>query len=219
MHPLYNQFLEYLLNENKKKAVNFILSKLKNKEIDIITLHSEIMTPALNTMFCDIENKHSECIWKEHIRTSIVRTIIECSYPYIIKEREEKGIKKKDDKVIVVCPSEEYHEIGARIVVDFFTLLGFDTIFIGANTPRNEIEAAIELINPKYVAISVTTYYNLVEAEKAINFIREKAKFTGKIIVGGTAFINNPEIYKKIGADLLIQTFDDIKQLTEGESK
>ncbi len=215
MHPFYNEFLSYLREENKEKCVNFILDKLEKKQIKIVELYDEILAPSLNTMFCD-KKEEKLCIWKEHVRTYIIRTILECCYPYIVKERKEKGISPKNEKIVVVCPSDEFHEMGARMIVDFFTLLGFESIFVGANTPKSEIETAIQQIKPKFVAISVTNYYNLVEAEKAIKLIRDKVKFNGKIIVGGTAFKNNPEVYRKIGADYYLQTFDEIKKIVEG---
>ncbi len=215
MNPYFKEFTQYLYADDKESSVNFILKRLENKEIDIITLYSEILTPALNTMFTDEEQNQNNNIWKEHIRTSIVRTIIECAYPHIILERTEKGIKKRDEKVIVLCPSEEYHDVGARMIVDFFTLLGFDAIFIGANTPKPVINSAIEILNPKFIGISVSNYFHLVEAKKIIDFIREQETFTGKIIVGGHAFYKNEHFYKEIRADYQVQTYQQLKAIVE----
>lgn len=146
MHPFYEKFLNLLVSEDKENCVNFILDKLDKGEIDVVTLYTDILTLALNSMFCTEDDDDSECIWKEHVRTSIVRTILECCYPYLIKERKAKGIDRRNEKIIVVCPSEEIHEIGARMIVDYFTMLGFDAIFIGANTPREEILNAISMM-------------------------------------------------------------------------
>jgi methanogenic corrinoid protein MtbC1 len=106
--------------------------------------------------------------------------------------------------------------VGARMVADIFTLNGFEAIFVGANTPREEIRDAINALKPRYIGICVTNYFTLVEAEKVIKLIKEHTEFKGKIIVGGSAFLNNPQNYKKIGADILIQDFEDIKKLAEG---
>jgi methanogenic corrinoid protein MtbC1 len=217
MHPLYNEFVGYLAEENKEKSVEFILEKLEKIEVGIVELYVEILGPSLNQMFCD-DLEDILCIWKEHVRTAIIRTILELTYPYILKEKKEKNVKALNKKVVIVCPGEELHEIGARMVVDFFTLLGYDTTFVGANTPKAEIKAALVEIKPDYVGISVTNYYNLVEAERTIQLLKE-IKFNGKIIVGGNAFTKNPDVYKEIGADLMIQTFEDIKKLAEGDAK
>ena len=210
-----NEFLEYLDAEDKEKCVNFIIKKINNKELDISTLYSQILEPSLNRFYCDVEEEKL-CVWKEHIRTSIIRAIIEICYPYILNERKEKKIKLLNIKVLVGCPSEEYHDVGARMIADIFTLYGYDSIFIGANTPRTEIKDAINILKPKIIALSITNYYNLVEAEKAIALIKSYTEFKGKIVVGGIAFLSNPEIYKKIGADILIKNYNQIKNLAEG---
>jgi methanogenic corrinoid protein MtbC1 len=214
MHPFYEEFLKVLENEDKENCVEFIISKLDNEEIDVPTLYTEILEPSLNLFYCD-EEEENLCIWKEHIRASIIQTIIEICYPYIIRERKERGFKPNQIKVLVGCPAEELHDIGAKMITDFFTLYGYEAIYVGANTPRTEIRDAINTLKPKIIAISVTNYFNLIEAEKAICLIKEHTDFSGKIIVGGLAFMNNPEIYKRIGADILIENYKEILKLAE----
>ena len=214
MHPLYDEFLEYIDKEDKEKCVEFVLNKLDNKEINVPTLYKEILEPSLNRFYCDVDEEKL-CIWKEHVRSSIIRTIIELCYPYILKERNERNIKILNKKIFIGCPAEEYHEIGARMIADIFILNGYDAIFVGANTPREEIRDAINSLKPAYIGICITNYFTLIEAEKAISLIKEHTEFTGKILVGGQAFLSNPDNYKKIGADLLIQNYGDIEKLAK----
>jgi methanogenic corrinoid protein MtbC1 len=218
VHPAYKEFIKLIESEDKEKCVEFVLSKLDKHELDVLTLYREILTPSLNTMDCEDEELNV-CIWKEHVRSSIIRTIIECCYPYLIRERDTKYKVRPGDKVVVVCPEEELHEIGPRMVADFFTILGFDVLFVGANTPRDNILAAIQYDKPKYIAFSVTNFYNLVAAKKTIRKIRKLRDSKGqkyKIIVGGNAFKNNPRIYQEMGADHQLQTFEDLRRLVGG---
>jgi len=214
----YDKLMTYLEKEDKESAVEYAINLLSEGKIDILTLYRDILSPSLNNMFCNVDEKEV-CVWREHVRSSIVRTIIECAYPFVIKEREKRGVKRRNESVIVVCPQEEYHEIGPRMVADFFTLLGFDTVFVGANTPKEDFASAINVIKPKYVVISVTNYYNIVNAERAIKRLKEKANYDLKIIVGGHAFKSNKQVYKKIGADYLLDTFEEIEAFTEEEQK
>ncbi|MBN2186257.1 MAG: cobalamin B12-binding domain-containing protein [Dehalococcoidia bacterium] len=219
MNSLYRQFLSYLDKDDRYSCVELVLSKLSNNEVDIVTLYVEILAPSLRESFCQ-DKQRQICIWEEHVRTSIVRTVIECCYPYVIRERVEKYASTLKGKVIVACPTEELHEIGARMVADFFTLCGFDSIFIGANTPQSDILEAIEYVKPRYLAISVSNHYNLLAAHRMVQKIHEvrentRAKF--EIIVGGSAFEQNLEMGRQIGSDLLLATFDDIHRLTQGD--
>lgn len=213
MNKIYDEFVSYLNDENKEKAVEFILNKLESKEIQIVDLYNSVLAPALNNMECNLKDKRI-CIWKEHVRSSIIRTIIECCYPYVMKEKVKDNIEKK---AIIVCPSEEYHEIGARMAADFFTLCGYNTIFIGSNTPREDFLGAIDVVKPDYIVISVTTYYNLVAAKKTIEKIKGEGGFKGKILVGGYAFKDNWEAVSSVGADTYIDSFEDVKNISREE--
>jgi len=219
MHPLYDEFLTYLENENRQRCVDFSLSKLSNNELDVVTLYDDILAPCMRERFCRADHREI-CVWEEHVRSSIVRTVIECCYPYVVKERGERYHSGLAGKVIVFCPKEEYHEIGARMVADFFSLCGFDAVFVGANTPHAEMIGAIGCVKPKYVAISVTNYYNLVAARKTVQqmlVVRETSGADFKIIVGGQAFERNPNMDKEMGADFVLSTFDDIRRLSQGK--
>jgi len=218
MSSFYEQFLSYLDKEDRYGCVELVLAGLSNNEVDIVTLYDEVLAPSLRESFC-LEKQRKICVWEEHVRTSIVRTIIECCYPYVIKERDGKYKSIPNGKVIVACSAGELHEIGARMVADFFCLCGFDAMFVGANTPQSDVLEAIEYVKPVYVAISVSNHYNLIAAHKMVHNIRELRESSGaefKIIVGGRAFEKNPEMGERMGADLLLSTFDDIRRLTQG---
>jgi methanogenic corrinoid protein MtbC1 len=218
METIYNKFICLLNVENKENAVNLILSLLEEEKIDIVTLYTDILAPSLNNMKCNAEEGNG-CIWKEHVRSSIIRTIVECCYPYVIKEKNKKNEGTNLGKVIVICPPEEQHEIGARMVSDFFTLCGYETIFVGSNTPKNEFLKVIDFINPRYLAISVTSYYNLVAAKDTIDKIRNSTNKKLSILIGGHAFRNNPEALKNTNADMVINDFNDIKNLQKENEK
>ena len=89
MHPLYEEFLKLLDKEDKENCIDFILTRLEHGEIQVVELYNTILTPALREKYFQEENREIR-IWEEHMSTSIVRTIVECCYPYVIKERKNK---------------------------------------------------------------------------------------------------------------------------------
>lgn len=215
MHELYERFLSRLDKDDRYGCVDLILTKLSANELDVVTAYDEILAPSLREGYCR-ERQREICVWEEHVRTSIARTVIECCYPYVIKERDYKYKPTSRGKAIVVCPTEELHETGARMVADFFTLCGFDSMFVGANTPQAQILEAIGYVKPRYVAISVTSYYNLLAARNLVEKIhtaKEMSEADFTIIVGGYAFERNPEMSGEMGADLLLSGFEDIRRL------
>ncbi len=210
-----DKFMQILENENKEEAVDFAMGLLKSGAVDIIKLYSDILKPALNNMQCSLADKDI-CVWKEHVRTAIVRTIVECCYPYVIEKRNKENNPKRGN-VIIVCPPEEYHDLGARMVADYFTICGYNAIFVGNNTPYDDFYNAADKINPDIIAISVSNYYNLVVTKKIIEDLRKKISKNTKIVVGGYAFTRDSKNISIVGADYYTDTFEDIKIVTEKE--
>jgi methanogenic corrinoid protein MtbC1 len=116
----------------------------------------------------------------------------------------------------MLCPPEELHEIGARMVADYFTLCGYRVYFIGANTPQADMLKGIGYIRPQYVAISITNYYNLLATRNAIGKILEiKDQLSFQVILGGQACRSNPLAAGRMGADLILDSFVDIQSLSK----
>lgn len=209
----YEEFLALLEAENKQKAVQYALNLLESGKTDVRTLYSQILAPSLNQMQCRLADK-KVCIWKEHVRTGIVRTIVECCYPYVVKERDKAG-SAKNKTTVVICPPEEYHDLGARMVADFFTLCGWDAVFVGGNTPYNDFYNAASQIRPDIIAISITNYYTLVAARKIIADLKALLGASVKIVVGGYAVREATGNFETLGADYRAETFEDIKKITD----
>ena len=214
MKELYDKLIVFLLNEDKENAVKLCIDSLENKEISVEDLYEKVLAPGLNIIVEDYKNEE-DLIWREHVRSSIIRSIIELSYPYVLKEKREFGNANKG-KVMVICPDFEDYELGARMVADFFIIAGYETTFIGAKTPRKTLLRAIEIISPDYVSISVTNNYNLVLTLKIIEEMKRVSDKNIKILLGGRAFSSNPELFKEIGGDYLLNSFHDIFDLEKG---
>lgn len=210
----YKHFLNLLKTENKEKSVLYALSLLEEKKIDVEDLYKELLAPSLTQFQCEVDDLEI-CIWKEHHRTSIIRTILESSYVYIVKRR----LKMKDlgKKVVVLTPAFEYHEIGAIMVSHFMMLQGFDASYVGANVPKNEIISAMRTYNPDYVALSVTNPYNIVVTQQVCADLKRFFPAV-KIILGGQAFRNQAAL-PSIKYDYLLDGFDEIKTLADEVSK
>lgn len=212
-----SEFVQELKAGNKDACVRYCLDLLESGKTNIRGLYEDYLKEALNRLTCDPEEKEL-CIWREHEATAIVRTVIECAYPYVIRERERRGSRKLG-KAVVLCPESEYHEIGARMVADYLTIIGYKAIFIGSNTPRDQILSAVQILGLDLLALSVTNYYNLVAAKKMVDLIQKNVNKPIRIILGGQAFKNNPELCKEINADMLLQTFDELEAFSESVNK
>lgn len=208
MKENYETLKNLIHYEHKNDAIQFVIELLETKQITIIDLYEQLLNPILNSID-EHQSYDRNCIWHEHVQSAIVRSIVECVYPFVIDKQKESI----DQSVIVVCPTEEYHEIGARMAHDFFNLVGLKSTFIGANTPDNTILSAIESIKPDFLAISVTNYYHLTSIKRLINTIKTYQPSI-KVIAGGRA-IQERNLNDLFQIDYIAQTYEDIKQIVK----
>lgn len=206
----YQIFTNYLKQEDKDQSVLYALSLLDEQKMTIEDLYTHIVAPSLINFECDVDDEEI-CIWKEHHTTSIIRTILEAVYPYIVKRK--KDIKKIGKKIVVLTPSFEYHEIGALMVSHFMLLQGFDASYIGANTPKTEILSALRAYQPDFIALSVTNPYNIVVTEQICNEIKRFFPDI-QIVIGGQAFKNQAAL-SSIKYDYLLEDFEAIKRFAD----
>lgn len=199
-----SQFTELISAGEKEKLIGILLNALEKGEVSVRELYREKILPSIEDFECPFQ-EDPLCIWKEHVKTSITRTIIEVIYPYLIKEKKPLNGKK----IIMTCPSQEYHEIPLRVVSDWFELNGFQSIFAGGNTPLSSLVLAVDYEKPDYLGLSVSNPYNLYRAQNIIEEVRKKNNSIG-IIIGGRAFINNEAFLKKIHYDVYLRDIDDI---------
>lgn len=212
METLYQDVLAALQREDKESAVTLCLNALKTDQISVVDLYEMILAPALGSVIEEYKYDQ-DLIWREHVRSGIIRTIIELCYPYIIEQK--KKLERIKGKVVVMCPEYEDHELGAKMVSDFFKLVGFDSTFIGARTPEQTILKAIDLIQPDYLCISVTNYYNLISVKRTIQTIKKHVDYDLKFILGGRAFDKNPHAFENTDADFLVNSYEEVRALSE----
>jgi methanogenic corrinoid protein MtbC1 len=187
------------------------LAALAAGQLTVTELYLDVLTPALNRLVFP-EQEQDDMIWKEHSQSACVRTIIEASFPYVYKERDAVDLKT-DIKVLVICPEEEEHELGARMAADIFTIWGFQTTFVGARTPAGTLIKAVESIQPDIMTFSITNYFNLVAAKRTIEMVRKTFEYPYEIFVGGTACSGQTDSCSLLDADRIICDLTEIEQI------
>lgn len=214
-----SNFQKALQRFDKIACTEMVIKALDEKTIDVVSLYAEIIVPTLNAVAKDSQPQQIP-IWAEHVQSAIVRGIMEIAYPYLLKEAQmpvnQMPSKVPKPKALIFCLTEEYHEIGARMSADYLTLLGFDTIFIGANTPTKEALDAIATLNPRLVCISVTNYYHLARLQHFLDEAAELKRLKPFITaVGGYAIDHSPEVKNLIKADFFVTSYHDLKAVKE----
>ena len=189
------EYLNRLLRNERGEASRLILREVggdKSKLKDIYIYVFEVTQREVGRLW----QQNIISVAQEHYCTAVTQLIMSQLYPLIF-EHERIG-----KKLIATSVSGELHEIGIRMVSDFFEMEGWDTYFYGANTPVKDLVNAVKEKNPDLVAVSTTIPTNLDSAITIINSIKSSSENNRvKIMVGGYPFNKDIELWKKVGAD------------------
>lgn len=162
---------------------------------DMKTFYLEVLQPALREVG-RLWQTGEVSVAQEHLATSIAGRTMAAFYVKFMDRKPTRGA------AVITAAPDEYHEVGARMVADFLELDGWDTAFLGANTPATEVVALLKTRKPAILGISVMMPFNLAKAEQLIAAVRAEPALSGvKIMVGGGAVNLAPEIKERIKAD------------------
>lgn len=195
--PLVNiasEYLNQLLGGNRKTASQLILKAVERGEAvqDIYLYVFQRCQREIGYLW----QTNQVSVAQEHYCTAATQLIMSQLYPYIF------STEKIGRTLVATCVSGELHEVGVRMVADFFELAGWDTYYVGANAPAESVVSALLETNADMLGISTTIHFHLDEARHLINTVRTSGVPEHvKIMVGGYLFNIAPELYKKVGAD------------------
>jgi len=194
LYQTATNYLEFLLNADRHSASKLILQSVE-AGVPVKDIYQMVFQPVQREIgrLWQI-NKIS--VAQEHFCSAATQLVMSQLYPYIFSSR------KNGKRFIAASVGNELHEIGLRMVADFFEMAGWDTYYLGANTPSESIIKAVKQTNPDIIGLSATITFNLKNLKELIRAIRaEKLKINSKILVGGYPFNTSPDLWKKVGAD------------------
>lgn len=133
---------------------------------------------------------------QEHYCSAATQIIMSQLYPYIFTTEKRAGT------MVATCVTGELHEIGARIVADFFQMEGWDTLYLGASTPAPGLVQIVAERRPQVLAVSATITFNVRAVEELIAAVRAEETCRGvKVLVGGYPFKVAADLWRNVGAD------------------
>lgn len=131
---------------------------------------------------------------QEHYCTAATQHIMSQLYPKL------RGAEPAGRRFVGACVASDQHDMGLRMVTDFFQFDGWDTAYLGANLPIADLVKMVCDRPPDVLGISATLTPHIWIVEQMIAAVRA-AGCGSVILVGGRPFALAPELAKKIGAD------------------
>lgn len=188
------EYLQFLLNGDRHSARKLILDAVE-QGTDIKDIYMHVFQP------CQYEvgrlwQLNQVNIAQEHFCTAATQMIMSMLYEHIF------STERINRSIVATTIGGDLHEIGIRMVADFFEIHGWDTYYLGANIPNQELIDALLENDADMLALSVTLMSFLSQAQTLIDEIRTVPELDNvKILTGGQPFILESGLWKKVGAD------------------
>jgi methanogenic corrinoid protein MtbC1 len=194
LSELARAYLDVLLDGQRHAASRMII-EAANDGVPVRQIYLHVFQPVQREIG-RLWQTNQISVAQEHYCTAATQLVMSQLYPRIF------STERIGRRMVATCVSEELHEIGLRMIGDFFEMEGWDTYYLGANTPTRSIISTIEEEDADVLAISVTITMHVSRAADLIDRVRSsEAGGDVKILVGGYPFNLASDLWRKVGAD------------------
>lgn len=133
---------------------------------------------------------------QEHLCTAATQLIMSQLYPHVF------GTERKDLRIVAACVGGDLHEMGIRMVADFFEMEGWDTFYLGADVPTRSIVQTVVERQAHVLAVSATLLPHVSSVAEVVAAVRAHADCGHTLVlVGGYPFNVAPDLWRELGAD------------------
>jgi MerR family transcriptional regulator, light-induced transcriptional regulator len=192
--PAATRYLDLLLAGKRAHAVAFI-----NDTIDQGTSVQDVYLGIIEPVQHEVGKLWQLDRWsiaQEHYCTAVSQLVLAQLYPRLMHA------SAGGPTLLATCVGGELHEMGARMVADFFEMDGWNTTYLGANTPTGALLKMLNSQLPNVLALSATNSFEVGALAKVIEAVRGQESLRDlKILVGGRPFQVASELWRRIGAD------------------
>jgi len=190
---LADQYLHALLDADRHLASRYILDAVENG-VSVRDIYLHVFQPVQREIG-RLWQINQVNVAQEHYVSATTQWIMAQLYPYLFTNGNNEHV------FVGACVSGELHEIGMRMVTDFFEMENWDTHYIGASTPAEGLIVMLNERKADILGISATITSHVDEARRLIQAVRNSNMAHVKILVGGYPFSIAPDLWKQIGAN------------------
>ena len=186
---LYEQLGTHFAAHDKAAAVRTAVEAVTSGRISIAVLYRDVLTPLLVNAGTTWQ-RGGISVWEEHLASATVRTVVEILYPGVLKAKAAHGPAGRS--ALLACPPNENHDLGLRMVVDRFDMAGWQTYYLGPDTPGEDIIDATRRLEVDVVVLSSSTHLSRVALRHFVDSLKAELPNV-KVWVGGPAFVRGHE--------------------------
>jgi MerR family transcriptional regulator, light-induced transcriptional regulator len=190
------RYLRALLDGSRREAMG-VVDQAVAAGLGIRPLYLEVFQPVMREIG-RLWQENRITVADEHLATAITQAAMARLYDQLFAGGAEPG-----PLLVAACADQERHELGLRMICDVLEMEGWDTVFLGASVPVEDLVQMVLERKPEVVALSASIAPHVARVREAIAGIRDAVPQGGPVIVvGGRAFADDPALAGRLGADL-----------------
>jgi|APSaa5957512622_1039677.scaffolds.fasta_scaffold23176_4 MerR family transcriptional regulator, light-induced transcriptional regulator len=202
----YQQYFNALLQGDGAQCKTIVQSLL-SQEIHFLDLYEQLFRRSLYETG-ELWAKGLISVADEHIATAITENLISQLQPTL------RGFNKSRGRVVISNVTSDLHQIGGKMVANYFEVMGWETYFLGANMPLTDLLGAIDRLIPDVICLSLSLIEHVKILEVTIREIQSTHPKT-PIIAGGRAFLNSDPGYHNLGHIQNVHILQSVIQLEQ----
>ncbi len=206
LHAMATDFLAALRSGDRHGAGNLVLDAVNTGRVPVRDIYLDVF----RTSQYEVGRLWSEgklSVAEEHYCTAATQLIMSQLYPHVF------STARRGKTLVAASVAGELHELPIRMVADFFEMAGWDTYYLGANTPARDVASMVQERKADVVAISATMVRHVDAVKDVVDALR--ATSAPKIMVGGWPFTRDPGLWQHVGADGYAENAQDAVELAE----
>jgi len=188
------RYLDSLLRGERREAEQLVMAADRDG-VPFRDLYLDVLRPAqieIGRMW----HLDEISVADEHFATATTKSIMS-----VLRSRTLDGAVN-GRRVVATSIEGELHDLGVRMVADFFELNGWRVSYLGANMPNADIVRCLAEHDAHVLAASVTSFLNIRALAELIQAIRAESGSGGvRIVVGGLPCRAVPDLWQRLGAD------------------
>ena len=194
LHALGSAYLKALLAYRRHDATRLILDAVA-AGTPVADVYLYVFQPVLREVG-RLWQTNRASVALEHYCTAATQVVMARLSPQVF------AAERVGRTMVATCVGDELHEVGLRMVADFFEMAGWDALYLGANVPSESIVQTLVEQRADVLAVSVTMTAHLPTATEIIAAVRAHPDcMQVKVCVGGYPFNITAGLWQKVGAD------------------
>lgn len=175
----YGRYLSSLIKGDRRGCAK-ILELENERRIPVIPLYEGLFQRSLYRVG-ELWEMNRISVATEHMATSITEGFMNQLYSRVISP------VRTGKKAILASAENEMHQVGAKMAADVFEMHGWDSYYLGANTPTGELMRFVDEIKPDVVGLSLSVYFHMGDLEKMLHALNTRFPDL-PVMIGGQAF-------------------------------